>query len=185
MSHPETATDDELLTAAAEDAAAFSAFYRRYERPVLAYFLRRTADAELAADLTAEVFAAVLVGCSRYRPGEAPAHAWLFGIAQHKLAASRRRGAVEARGRRKLGMPALELDDDDLERIERTAGGGALLGLLEDLPAEQRHAVRARIVEEHPYAEIAQRLSCSQAVVRKRVSRGLARLREQLSEEGT
>jgi RNA polymerase sigma factor (sigma-70 family) len=178
-------TDDQLLSAASGDGAAFSAFYRRYERAVLAYFLRRTGDPELAADLAAEVFAAVLVSCSRYRPGQAPAHAWLFGIAQHKLAASRRRGAVDARARRKLGTPPLELEDEDLERIERTTGSGALLELLEDLPAEQRDAVRARILEERPYDEIARRLSCSQAVVRKRVSRGLARLRDQLSEEGT
>ena len=40
---------------------------------MLAFFLRRTRDAELAADLTAEVFAAVLLGCRRYRPGAAPA----------------------------------------------------------------------------------------------------------------
>ncbi len=42
------------------DPGAFAAFYRRYERAMLAYFQRRTHDAELAADLTAEVFAAAL-----------------------------------------------------------------------------------------------------------------------------
>ncbi len=185
MESLELISDDRLLVRASDDAAAFSAFYRRYERAVLAYFLRRTGDTELAADLTAEVFAAVLVSCSRFRPGQAPAHAWLFGIAHHKLAASRRRGAVEARARRKLRLPALALEDEDLERIERTAGSGAILELLEALPAEQRDAVRARIVEDQPYEDIARELSCSQAVVRKRVSRGLSRLREQLSEEGT
>ena len=52
---------------------------RRYERPVLAFFLYRVGDPELAADLTAEVFAAALASLSRYRPGRAPASAWLFG----------------------------------------------------------------------------------------------------------
>lgn len=96
--------DDQLLAAAPGCADAFAAFYRRYERVILAYFLRRTADVEVAADLTAEVFAAALVSCSRYRPGPAPAHAWLFGIAQHRLASSARRGKVEARARRRLRM---------------------------------------------------------------------------------
>src|SRR5437764_8557783 len=100
----EFADDDRLLAAAADDASAFTAFYRRYERPVLAFFFRRTRDAELAADLTAEVFAAVLLACRRYRPGRGPAEAWLFGIAQHKLADSRRRGVVADGARRKLGM---------------------------------------------------------------------------------
>ena len=46
----------------------FTAFYRRHVRPLLAYFHRRTADAELAADLTAETFAAALDGAHRFKP---------------------------------------------------------------------------------------------------------------------
>src|SRR5665213_2250669 len=109
-------SDDRLLAAAAEDAAAFSGFYRRYEPVMLTYFARRVGDPELAADLTVEVFAAVPLSCARYRPGQAPAQAWLFAIAQHKLANSRRRGQVEDRARR-LGMAPVALEDEDLERI--------------------------------------------------------------------
>ena len=180
----ESESDDRVLAAAAGDPGAFATFYRRYEHSLLAFFVRRTGDPELAADLTAEVFAAALDGCSRYRAGEAPASAWLFGIAQHKLAKSRRRGVVEDRARRRLGMSPLTLDDEDLERIEHIAGNDdAVEGLLEALPAEQRDAVRARILEERSYDEIAGALRCSPAVARKRVSRGLARLREQLGKE--
>jgi RNA polymerase sigma-70 factor (ECF subfamily) len=141
----ELATDDQLLAAADRDRASFTEFYNRYERAMLAFFLRRTHDAELAADLTAEVFAAVLLAC------------------------------------RRLGMAPLELDDDDLRRVEACAGADALL---DTLPADEREAVRARVLEEQSYEEIAGRLECSQAVVRKRVSRGLARLRNHLGEEG-
>ncbi len=73
---------------------------------------RRTSDPELAADLGAEVFAAVLASSARYRPRKAPAHAWLFGIAEHKLASSRRRGRVEDRARRRLRMAPIELEDE-------------------------------------------------------------------------
>jgi RNA polymerase sigma factor (sigma-70 family) len=109
-------SDDQLLAVAAEDAASFSAFYRRYEPAMLAYFVRRVGDPELAGDLTMEVFAAVLVACARYRPGQAPAQAWLFAIARHKLANSRRRRRVEDRARRRLGMAPVVLEDEDLER---------------------------------------------------------------------
>ncbi len=179
----ESQSDDRLLAAAARDADAFAAFYRRYERAMLAFFHRRTGDGELAADLTAEVFAAVLLACRRYRPGGAPAQAWLFGIAQHKLSDSHRRGVVADRARRKLRMAPTELGDEDIERIERASSGA--LELLEELPADQREAVRARIIDDRAYEEIAGELSCSPAVVRKRVSRGLASLRDQLREEGT
>ena len=179
----ESESDERVLAVAARDPVAFATFYRRYERSMLAFFVRRTGDPELAADLTAEVFAAALEACERYRAGEAPASAWLFGIAQHKLANSRRRGVVEDRARRRLGMAPLILDDDDLERIERLAGGSEVDDLLDGLPPDQRDAVRARILEERSYEDIAGELRCSQAVVRKRVSRGLARLRNQLEEE--
>jgi RNA polymerase sigma-70 factor (ECF subfamily) len=54
--------------------------------------------------------------------------------------------------------------------------------LLEALPSAERGAVRARIVDERSYGEIAAELRCSELVVRKRVSRGLARMREQFKE---
>jgi RNA polymerase sigma-70 factor (ECF subfamily) len=41
--------------------------------------------------------------------------------------------------------------------------------------------VRARIVDDEPYAATAARLQVSEAVVRKRVSRGLERLRTEAS----
>jgi RNA polymerase sigma factor (sigma-70 family) len=55
--------------------------------------------------------------------------------------------------------------------------------LLGDLPADQRTALLARIVDERPYDEIASELRCSEAVIRQRVHRGLRRLRSGL--EGT
>jgi RNA polymerase sigma-70 factor (ECF subfamily) len=180
----EPQSDDQLLAAAAEDREAFAAFYRRYERALLAFCMRRTRDPELAADLTAEVFAAVLLGCHRFRPGGAPASAWLFAIARNKLADSRRRGQVDDAARRRLGMAPLVLEDENLSRIERLSEDGEILGMLEALAPEQRAAVRARVLEERDYEEIAGALRCSPAVVRKRVSRGLAAMREQLASKG-
>jgi RNA polymerase sigma factor (sigma-70 family) len=177
-------SDDRLLVAAAVDPGAFAEFYGRYERAMLAFFMRRTREPELAADLTAEVFAAALAAVARFRPGGAPASAWLFGIAQHKLAKSRRRGVVEDRARRRLGMPPLVLADADIEQIEGLAGDGSnVVGLFEGLPAALREAVGARVLEERSYEEIAGKLKCSPALVRKRVSRGLARLRDELEDE--
>jgi hypothetical protein len=68
--------DDELLARfVGGDAEGFVEFYRRHRAAVLAYFLRRTGDVELTADLTAEVFAAALISARRYRPGSTPAFA--------------------------------------------------------------------------------------------------------------
>ena len=175
-------SDEELLGAARRAPVAFGVFYERYEERILRYFLARVGDAEVAADLTAETFAAALAGANRFRPRKGPAAAWLFGIARNTLAMSRRRGRVEARARRALGAPVLVLTDEVIERIE-ALGGPAALELVEALPPDERLAVRARVVDERDYSDIAKDMRCSEAVVRKRVSRGLTRVRHQLGEE--
>lgn len=71
-------SDDELLEATSRGPAAFGVFYQRHEDAVLRWCLRRTGDAELAADLAAEVFAAALVSSRRFRVGGPPAEAWLL-----------------------------------------------------------------------------------------------------------
>jgi DNA-directed RNA polymerase specialized sigma24 family protein len=52
--------------------------------------------------------------------------------------------------------------------------------LVRELPLEQQEAIRARVIDEREYGEIAQTLHTSEAVVRKRVSRGLAALRRRM-----
>jgi RNA polymerase sigma-70 factor (ECF subfamily) len=171
--------DDELLLATARgDPDAFGEFYRRHVGEVLGFLVRRTGSSELAADLAGETFAGALLACARYRAGGPPAVAWLLGIAQNKLRESMRRGRVDQRARARLSIPRLELDDDDLAGVEEAAADGAVaLSLLEDLPALQREAVRARVLDERGYGELASDLGCSEQVVRQHVSRGLRRLR--------
>ncbi|HEV7161647.1 MAG TPA: RNA polymerase sigma factor [Solirubrobacteraceae bacterium] len=167
------------------DAEAFGLFYRRRVDAVLAFFLRRTGDRELAADLTAETFAAALTSLPRYRPERSSALAWLFTIAHHKLVDSLRRGQVEDRARRRLGLEPLSFSDEEIELVEQraaSAAGDSALLTLEQLSAEQRAAVKGRVLDEVDYEELATRLRCSEAVVRKRVSRGLAELRTRMRE---
>lgn len=180
MAVADTRSDEALLSSALEDDAAFAEFYARYERPVAAFFVRAVGSGEIAADLTAEVFAQALSSVERFDPRLGTAAGWLFGIARNLLARSRERGRVENRARRDLGMPPLTLDDEVIERIE-AAGSGAL-ELMKALPADQRDAVSARVVNERGYAEIAREMECSESVARKRVSRALAALRGLLKE---
>jgi RNA polymerase sigma-70 factor (ECF subfamily) len=178
------ATDGELLALTAQDADAFGAFYDRFEVEVLGFFWRATRRADLAADLTAEVFAAALSSATGFRPELGTARAWLFGIARHELADAWQRGRVEDRARRRLGLEPLALSDEALERIDELGSreSRGALRLLEDLPQDQRLAVEGRVLDDRDYAELAQRLSCSQSVVRQRVSRGLRSLRKRLEQ---
>lgn len=181
-------TDDDatlLADAARGDDEAFATFYRRHLGAITGFHLRRVGRRELAFDLTAETFAAVVAGCGRFDPDRGSATGWLFAIAANKLRDSLRRGRVEDEARRRLGHEPVVLEDGDLLRVVEVASAddeARLRARLGELPEEQRAAILARVVDERSYEEIAASLACSEAVVRQRVHRGLRRLRSELEE---
>lgn len=130
---------------------------------MLGFFYRATRRADIAADLTAEVFAAGLESVGAFNAQLGSARSWLFGIARHKLADAWKQGTVEDRARRRLGVEPLALTDEMLERIERLGSEPAVTAaqLLADLPDDQRRAVTGRILEERDYAELAARAAAS------------------------
>ena len=180
-----TTGDDEpgrlLARTSRGDSEAFGLFYDIFEADLLRFFLRRTGRGDLAADLTAETFAAALESAAAFRPEGGVARAWLFGIARHVLHDMWERGRVDDEARRRLGQQVLVLTDAIVEEIERLVDEhGDVTQALDDLPVDQREAVRGRVLEDRSYQELAVSLQCSESVVRQRVSRGLRGLRARL-----
>jgi RNA polymerase sigma factor (sigma-70 family) len=175
-------SDAELLTR--RDADSFAAFYRRHARRLAGYLMRATGNAEVAADLTAETFAAALAARATYRPERAAPLTWLYGIAAHKLTDWRRRGYAEDRARRRLRMERPALTEEDVRELEYLAGEVTVVESLDELPRDQRAALRARLVDEQDYREIAGAEGVSEVAIRQRVSRGLAGLRRRIGGEG-
>jgi RNA polymerase sigma-70 factor (ECF subfamily) len=177
-------SDGELLRRSGRDPEAFGAFYDRHAATVLAYFQRRTACAESAADLAAETFAKAFYGRRRYRAMGVPAIAWVLGIARHVLADSIRNERIEDRARGRLGLERVELDDEALRRIEELADlervRERLDTALAELPRDSAEAVRLRVDGELPYAEVARRLGCTEGAARVRVARALTKLADTL-----
>jgi RNA polymerase sigma-70 factor (ECF subfamily) len=178
-------TDEELLAGAARgETVAFEQFYRRWSPAVISYHRRATGSAELALDLAAETFAAVVASLERFDERQGSAATWLFTIARHKLHDSFRKARVEATARHALEWTRVEVDDEDLERVEELASAGELdlARFLDRLPDDQRAALVERVLEERDYAAIAADTACSEMVVRQRVHRGLRHLRRMLEE---
>jgi RNA polymerase sigma-70 factor (ECF subfamily) len=179
MEQGEHRSDAELLLAARSCPEPFGVFYERHVASVLAFFRRRVRGPEEAFDLTAETFAAALVSLPRFQPGPEPPQAWLFAIARHKLSEALRSRRIQDEARRALAMEPIRVDDEAIEILEAATSAPAIQ-LLETLAPDQREAIEAHHLEERGYADIAAELQCSESVVRKRVSRGLAALRVQL-----
>ncbi len=177
--------DEDLLTASRGEPSRFVALYDRTLPGLLAYFVRRTLDAQVAADLAAETLAEAFACRHRFRDrGEGAATAWLYTIARRQLGRYLRRLRVEDAARRRLGMERIELGSEDIERIEALIDfervGREVKDAFEELRADQREALRLRVIEGRSYREIAIALDCSEDVARARVSRGLRCLAAQL-----
>jgi RNA polymerase sigma-70 factor, ECF subfamily len=149
---------------------------------VTAYVGRRVRRPELIFDFVAETFARALENRMQYDPARGPAIGWLIGIARNLIMDAGRRGQVEAAARVRLAMAPVELEDEQLELIAER-GAIDLRTALASLPAEQRDGIIRRVVFDEAYTTMALDLRCSEQVVRKRVSRGLAALRATLGGE--
>lgn len=126
------------------------------------FFLKRTRNPESAADLTAEVFAAALdhVGEFVQKGGLR----WRGSTALRTTVG--RQPSPRPSGRpspQTLGAEPDVVIDEALERVEGLADAqrtaGILRQLLEQLPPEQHDVIRARVIEERSYPEIANDLS--------------------------
>lgn len=180
--------DDELLLLSRVRPEAFGELYDRHAETLLRFFARRTYDPDVAAELTAETFAQAFVSRMKFVPQGGGAAAWLYGIAKHQLSRFHRRGAVDARARKKLGLPARELSEEDYDRIEELMDTEDVRGAVADafrlLSPDQQEAVNLRVVEGRPYDEVAAMTGASEQTARARVSRGLRRLGSLLEEQG-
>jgi RNA polymerase sigma factor (sigma-70 family) len=158
--------------------------YREHASDVLAFLARRVLVPEVAVDLMAEAFAQAYRDRQQFRgAGDDEAVGWVFGIARHCASTYLRRGAIEQRALRRLGVERRELHDYEYDRIEELAGlhdlAGQVHGGFAELDAEHREALRLRVIEDRSYEHVARELGVSQPAARARVSRALRALRQQ------
>jgi hypothetical protein len=137
------------------EPTVFGAFYRRFEDEVLGYFLARGAKPEVAADLTAETFAAAMPSRSRKR---------LAARARSTLEASRREGRVVDEARRRHRMPPLALSYDSVTRIAALDGSG--FARAPELRVDGQDDVRVRVIDESDFERVAADLRLSHGVRR-------------------
>ena len=179
-------SDSELLRLAVRDEAAFEAIYRRHA-PRIFRWLAREISREEALDLVAETFAQVLISVGSFRgEGDAAAAAWLNGIARNLLHDYLRGRAVVARGLRKLAVEEAVAAALALAAAESARDLDALAAAVDEafgeLSLREQEAVRLRVVEEMPYAEVARLLAIDSQAARTRVSRALRTMRSRLRE---
>lgn len=182
MEPAQVAEDAALFRRARRDPAAFAELYRAYAPAVYGWFRGHTAaDRETAADLTAEVFARAIIGIRRFHGTRAGSGtAWLFAIVGNLAVDFSRTQAVEDRARRRLGLATSyepSPEEDAAIRLDAELAAGSIMQAFEQLSEGQQRAIRARVIDERTYSEVAAINGSSEQAARLHVFRGLRRLR--------
>jgi RNA polymerase sigma-70 factor (ECF subfamily) len=156
------------------DPVAFTDFYRAHVDEVTRFVARRVADPQLVADLTAEVFLAVIEAAARYRGSVGGPRTWLFGIARNVIAAEFRRSAREQRAESLIAGRRL-LDGDDVERLMEKVDAYRQVRELHErlraLPEGERAVLELVSVDGLTVAEAAAALNIRQVAARVRLHR--------------
>ncbi|MEU6916170.1 RNA polymerase sigma factor [Streptomyces olindensis] len=168
--------------AAVRDPRLFEEFYRRHVDAVMRFVARRVDDPHTAADLTAEIFLAVLDSAHSYRPRLGSETAWLYGIARNVVSSERRRVARETERDLRISGRRL-LEPDDIARIEdrldAESPGRRALAALARLPEGERAVVELIAVDQLTVTEAAAALGIRQVTARVRLHRARKALREE------
>lgn len=157
----------------------FRRLYAAHFDGVLGYALRRTQRAEDAADVTSETFLVAWRRLSHVPAGEA-ARPWLYGVARRQLANQRRgelrRRRLGERLRRDLSVVVPDLSDQVVQDHVVDAA-------MSRLSARDEEILQLHLWEGLEPREIGEVLGLPGTVVRPRLSRARARLRELLGND--
>jgi RNA polymerase sigma-70 factor (ECF subfamily) len=163
------------------DIQAFETLFRGYQGEVYGWIVRIVRDPGAAEDLTPETFWRIYRARARFDPRR-PFGAWARRIATNL--------ALEHLSRRPAEKP---LDDDLPPRGVVCAAPDPAVGAdvrakvvaaFGELPAKLRAAATLAMIEETPYAEIADALGISINGVKSRVFRAVRLLRKSLEKRG-
>jgi RNA polymerase sigma-70 factor, ECF subfamily len=170
-----------IIRAQQGDTQAIGDLYECHRVSIYRYLYYRTGDGQTAEDLTSEVFLRMIRSLHNYQKQEVAFQAWLFQIARNLLTDHYRKMSYRNH---------LELEDQQMAMQETSShpNGDAQLNslalrqALERLNGEQRDVIVMRFVAGMPIADVAQALNKSEDAIKGLQRRGLAALRDVLTD---
>lgn len=167
---------DVLRRFAGGDERAFEQLFRHFEAAVYSWILRIVRNQAGAEDVLVEAFWRAYRGRATFDPGRSFG-AWMRRIATNAaldyLRAARPEQASTPADDR---LPAPRADDADTNQTIATA--------FRRLPADLRIVATLALLEDQPYADIADALGIPEGTVKSRVFRATRMLREELARLG-
>jgi RNA polymerase sigma-70 factor (ECF subfamily) len=174
----EAPEQQELLERASRaEPAALGAVYDQYADRIYAYIYRRVGQAEVAEDLTGQVFMRMLEAIRKGQGWRSSFSGWLYRIA-HNLVIDyyRRRGRVTLVDIDEAA-PVRATHGDPVRSAEAMLKREQLRAALFQLTAEQAQVVTLRFLEERSVAEVADLMDKSEGAIKALQYRAVLALR--------
>ncbi len=171
-------TDEELLPALRRgDEVAFTVLYRRRQGAIFRYVLQMSGGRETAAEVTQEVFLALMRQGGGLDSDPGTVLSWLYAVARRQMS----KHAAVARRYESLPEDEMEIAVDPREDLEHAELREQPRARIPALPAVFREVLVLCVVEEMSYAKAARIAEVPEGTIRSRLHRAKALLAERLA----
>jgi RNA polymerase sigma-70 factor (ECF subfamily) len=184
VASPAAGLDERLLEhARTYDLDALAAIYDSYEARIFSYIFHRVGDANVAQDLTAQVFLHMLEAIQNEHAWRSSFSGWLYRIA-HNLVVDFYRGRGRSSQVSFEDVPMLVASTDDPQRAaERNLMAEGLRAAINRLTEEQAQVVTLRFLEGLSIADVATATGKTEGAVKALQYRAVLSLRRLLEQQ--
>ncbi len=178
-------SDDVLLQRmAAGDREAFGMLFERHQTTVYRFARQMSGSADLAEDVTQDVFVTVMRIGTRYDPGAARFSSYLYGIARNlvrrRLRRDRWRTILDFRSPAAIQASNLVVQHEGAQLVERRQLLDATRRAVLALPVKYREAIVLCDLNDMKYEEAAEVIGVPIGTIRSRLSRARSLLARRL-----
>ena len=185
MSPEELKSEEELVKRAQHNKEAFGELYEIYYQRIFNFSLKRTANVQLALDVTSVTFLKALNQIKKYRWRDVPFGAWLYRIASNEVNDYYRR-----EGNKIVRIEQIsELEDtsdyaDEINHAEEELSKHeeflALHRKIAELPEMYQEVITLKFFEKKKIREMVKILGKKEGTIKSLLHRGLEKLKEKM-----
>ena len=182
---PSNPSDAELLQLmSAGDDSAFATLYRRHQGPVYRFALLMSGSANIAEEVTQEVFLILIRKPQGFDPARGPLLTYLYGVARNHVFTFLKREKpyvpLVMESEDGVSLASFTAQDDPLGNCTRNELVKMVRQAVLTLPVRYREVVVLCDFQEMSYADAAAVLDCAIGTVNSRLHRGHALLLKKL-----
>lgn len=174
--------EKELIEKAKKDPESFSLLYDRHYSQIFNYVLKRTADVEIAQDVTSETFLKVFKNIRFFKWRGISLSSWIYRIASNEIANFYRK-RKKVISLEKIPDPKAESDPLDeviraQEEIDKRRDFVILHEKISQLPPQYQEVIHLRFFEKKKIQEICEITGKKEGTVKSLLHRAIEKLKK-------